>query len=354
MNTRIHKGLAVIAMLFGLVFVITNAVAKKPIKPPPKPEPVLTQPAFAYYCKSNPNSGAICLANEDGSAPVKIFTTSKFQGSKFNIAAFQNANEGKVLVEDIHDLWSIEYTVDLEGFLVSVEDPLKLIEGGIDSMDWSPSGDDFAILGSNPEGIHLGSRIDYDTGELGNPIVVMPASPSPLELDGEAFGSLAWSADGETIYFIKSCYKMADYGWQELHKAEIGDYIEGGTQNVTQCLLAIGYPGYADTSYCSEIDHNLTRLYFVSHSDDGLMVSARGMNHVASDPEETYYTYILDDGGAWEEIPTPEFRGYDWTSDGTIIGQTDDDEILTFDPETETGVISILIKKNATSPDWAN
>lgn len=350
MKTRLFKWLLTASVICCFSLVATNVTAKKPL---PDPEPVLSQPAFAYYCKSNPNVGAICLANADGSAPVKIFTTSKFQGSSFNIAAFQDANAGKVLVEDFHDLWRIDYKVDSGGFLVSVEDPLKLIEGGIDSMDWSPSGDDFAILGSNPEGIHLGSRIDYDTSELGNPIVVMPASPSPLELDGEAFGSLAWSADGRTIYFIKSCYKMADYGWQELHKAEIGDYIEGGTQYVTQCLLAIGYPGYADTSYCSEIDHNLTRLYFVSHSDDGLMVSARGMNPAGGDLEEIYYTYISSDGlGTWEKIPTPEFRGHDWTSDGTIIGQTDDDEILTFYPVT--GDISILIKKNATSPDWAN
>jgi hypothetical protein len=79
------------------------------------------------------------------------------------------------------------------------------------------------------------------------------------------------------------------------------------------------------------------------------MVSARG---IGSDLEETYYIYIFDGVENWVDIQTPGFMGHDWTSDGTIIGQTDDDEVLSFDPET--GDISILIKKNATSPDWNN
>lgn len=348
MNTRLLKWLLTATVICCFSLVATNVTAKKP---PPDPEPVLSQPAFAYYCKSNPNTGAICLANTDGSAPVKIFTTSKFQGSNFQIAAFQDVIGGKVLVEDRSDLWSIEYTVDSGGFLASVEDPRKLIEGGVWLVDWSPNGNDFAFPVSGR--IYLGSRIDYDTGELGNPIVVMPPSPSEQELLHEGISALAWSADGQTIYFIKSSLAVEGFSWKELHKAEIGDYLDNGTQDETQCLLANRDAPYVDSNYCSEIDNSLTRLYLVSHSDDGLMVSARGMNPPGSDPEETYYIYISDGlGGPWEKIPTPEFMGHDWTSDGTIIGQTDDDEILTFNPETSD--ISILIKKNGTSPDWNN
>ena len=348
MNTRFLKWLLTATVICCFSLVATNVIAKKPVKP----EPVLSQPAFAYYCKSNPNMGAICLANADGSAPVQIFTTSKFQGSNFQIAAFQGATGGEVLVEDSSDLWSIEYTVDPEGFLAAVEDPRKLIEGGVWLVDWSPDGDDFALPAF--EGIYLGSRIDYASGGLGTPIVVIPPSPPEPELLHEGISALTWSADGQTIYFIKSSHAVDGSSWKELHKAEIGDYLaDDGTQDVTQCLLANRGAPYADNSYCSEIDNNLTRLDLVSHSDDGLMVSAKGMNPPGSDPEETYYIYIYDGlEGTWDKIPTPEFKGHDWTSDGTIIGQTDDDEILTFDPETSD--ISILIKKNGTSPDWNN
>jgi hypothetical protein len=349
MNSRICKWLVSFAVFFCLIFVVSTATAEKKVKPPPEPEPGLSQPAFAYYCKSNPNSGAVCLANEDGSSPVKIFTTSKFQGSSFNIAAFQDSTEGKVLVEDGGDLWRIDYVVDSGGFLVSVEDPQKLIDGGLWLVDWSPNGGDFALPVSGV--IYLGSRIDYDSGNLGEPIVVMPPSPSEQELLHEGISALAWSADGQAIYFIKSNVAVDGFSWKELHKAEIGDYLgsTGGIQYETQCLLSMRSSTYVDESYCSKIDNNLNTLSLVSHSDDGLMVSARG---IGSDLEETYYIYIFDGVENWVDIQTPGFMGHDWTSDGTIIGQTDDDEVLSFDPET--GDISILIKKNATSPDWNN
>jgi hypothetical protein len=35
MKSQIHKRLALVAMLFSLVFVVTNVTAKKPVKPPP-------------------------------------------------------------------------------------------------------------------------------------------------------------------------------------------------------------------------------------------------------------------------------------------------------------------------------
>ena len=57
MNTRIHKGLAVVAMLFGLVFVATNAVAKKPTKPPPDPDPVGTCETSKAFSFGNPITG---------------------------------------------------------------------------------------------------------------------------------------------------------------------------------------------------------------------------------------------------------------------------------------------------------
>ena len=38
MKSQIYKRLALVAMLFGFVFVVTNATAKKPVKPPPDPD----------------------------------------------------------------------------------------------------------------------------------------------------------------------------------------------------------------------------------------------------------------------------------------------------------------------------
>ena len=38
MKSQIYKRLALVAMLFSLVFVVTNATAKKPVKPPPVPD----------------------------------------------------------------------------------------------------------------------------------------------------------------------------------------------------------------------------------------------------------------------------------------------------------------------------
>jgi hypothetical protein len=74
---------------------------------------------------------------------------------------------------------------------------------------------------------------------------------------------------------------------------------------------------------------------------------------LAGDPEEEInFIYILDDFGVSEIIPTPGFLGFDWTVDGQIISQTDDDEIIVYDHVS--GEVRMLLNKNATSPDWSN
>lgn len=349
MSTRFYRWLLSATVFFCLIFVATNVVAKKggKPKPPPGDDPVISQPAFAYYGKANPNSGAIHLANADGSAPVKLFSTAKFQGDRFKIASFQGETAGKVLFEDASDLWRIDYELDDNGMLGAVHPPVMLFEGGGHYTDWSPGGDDFAF--HQYADIYLDSRVvDYDSRNFGNPIVAN--SPSSWELDSEASSSLAWGTDGETLYFKKGLTDRDGPRWAELHKAEIGNYLGGGTQLVTQCLLATREAPYLD-DYCSVIDENLVGLIEVSHSDDGLMVSAVGMDYSGRTPEEIYFIYILDETGQWTKIPTPEFVGHDWTPNGTIVGQTDDDEILEFDPLT----LDVKILRNkATSPDWSN
>ena len=320
-----------------------------PDDPPPDPgEDPTSAPAFAYYCKSNPNSGAVCLANEDGSSPVKIFSTQKFHGDQFNISAVQIEEHGRVLVEDYGVLSRIEYSVNQGGVLETIYSPQTLLTG-IGDIDWDPFGDDFIFSESGPlHNIYLGNRADFTTGNPGEPIVLNPQSPY-LEWDNEGLRSFTWSMDGQSLYFIKTYTINDGPWWHEVHKAEIGAFLSGGTQLQTKCLLATGEAPYADTNYCSVIDLKLNNLYEISHRDEGLMVSARG---IGSDLEESYYIYIFDGEQSWVDIETPGFKGHDWTSDGTIIGQTDDDEVLTFDPET--GDITILINKNATSPDWNN
>lgn len=319
-----------------------------PPNPDPEPDPEQTIPAFAYYCKNNPNSGAICLANEDGSNPTKIFTTQKFHGDDFEISAFQSDGSGSVLVEDYGVLSQIDYFLTAEGVLQTVQDPETLLSE-IADMDWNPSGDDFAFVDhASPPNVYLGSRAIDSTDQRGEAIVLGPNSPYPY-WDFTHFRALTWSEDGSALFFIKHYSTTDGPWWDEVHMADIS---AGGTQEDTECLLATREAQKANVDYCTMIDPNLTNLYEVSHQNPRLMVAARGRDASGQSSDEIYYVYLLEDGSSWTPVPTPEFKGFDWTSDGTIIGQTDDDEIIVFNPDT--GNVSVLLKKNATSPDWTN
>jgi len=69
MNIRIQKKLAVIVLLFSWVFVATNVVAKKPIKPPPDP---VVEPNHALAINGYGKRLDIYAVDVDGSNPVRI------------------------------------------------------------------------------------------------------------------------------------------------------------------------------------------------------------------------------------------------------------------------------------------
>jgi WD40 repeat protein len=243
MKSQIYKWMALVAMLFCLVLVVTNATAKKggkpPKDPPPVDDPVTIQPAFAYYCKSNPNSGGVCLANADGSQSVRIFTTSKFQGSQFELSAYQGAGQGAVLVVDKLNLWKIDYLVDSEGNLAEVGSPVQKtsreISGPVFTVDWSPDGTRFAF--SSGKNLYIDSRANFGTGQWGLPIVSAPIE----EDEGQHIGSMTWGSESNILSFIR-LFASANNGphWYELHKVNIeGALTDNGiTVDVTQCLLA--------------------------------------------------------------------------------------------------------------------
>jgi len=361
---RLSKFSGIVASLFLILFFVALGASpvmaadvcdKKPElpkcsdpDPDPGEEPTLAIPAFAYYCKSNPNVGGICLANDDGSVPIKIFSTEKFHGDRFEISAVQVGVSGSVLVEDYGALSQIDYTVTSEGLLDTVSSPISLTTG-VGDVDWNPVGSDFSF--HDHYGVYLGSRAALASDERGAPIVQSPISPWIGEIT-EVLRSLSWSYDGTSIYFIKGYIVSDGPWWDEVHKADVHDYLSNGTQTTTTCLLASREAPYSDRDYCAVIDENLSRLSKVSDHQNGLMVAATGLD-LAGDPEEEInFIYILDDFGVSEIIPTPGFLGFDWTVDGQIISQTDDDEIIVYDHVS--GEVRMLLNKNATSPDWSN
>lgn len=352
MNAQFCKWLVSFAVLFCLIIVSSTATAVKPDKTgkPPKDdpqEPVASQPAFAYYCKANPNSGAVCLANADGSMPLKIFSTTKFQGDTFNISAYQEGLGGKVLVIDVGDLWQIDYQVDEEGFLSLVDNPVMVfdseVSGNLSDVDWSPSGDDFAF--HDIESIYLNSRANHASGQFGAPIIT---SITPHGADDELLMWLSWGTDDETLYFIK--WYITDDGpwWYEFHKADISGLGVDETQTASQCILASREVPHEQ---CLIVDSDLQRMLSLSIGEnDRWMVSGYGLYSVGDQPEELYYTNVGSEASL--DLKIPEFIGTDWTSKNTIIGETYDDEVLEFDPSNDD--IKILIRRGATSPDWNN
>jgi hypothetical protein len=88
----------------------------------------------------------------------------------------------------------------------------------------------------------------------------------------------------------------------------------------------------------------------VSVSQGGdVLVSAQGLSDTGL--REGYFTYIFYDQGNTVDV-IPSFNGEDWTSEDKILGGTNDDEILEFNPFDES--VDILFMKGATSPDWSN
>jgi len=131
MNTRIHKGLAVIAMLFCLVFVATNVVAKKPIKPPPEPDPPVGScetseaffPAFMFWRNQSrgPNTEfTVYLASEDGACVRPLVDVPDSRNANWWHSAFsynETSNLGRVVWQkggrgdDEWETWLQEFTV---------------------------------------------------------------------------------------------------------------------------------------------------------------------------------------------------------------------------------------------------
>ncbi|MGB5291830.1 MAG: hypothetical protein WBN41_10325 [Lysobacterales bacterium] len=82
MNTRFLKWLLTATVLFCMIFVAANVAAKKPVKPPPDPDPVDTGslcvdsgslfPAFAYVF-----TGELFLSNSEGDCSISIYKSDE-------------------------------------------------------------------------------------------------------------------------------------------------------------------------------------------------------------------------------------------------------------------------------------
>lgn len=346
MKTRLCKWLITPAVLCFLSIVATNVTAKKPPK-----EPVLIQPAFAYYCKSNPNSGAICLSNADGTETVKVFTTTKFSGDQYRLSVFQSeeTGQGAVLVVDRYNLYRIDYTLDEDGVLEEVHPAMQLTSTEMDpivkSVEWDPNGEKYVFTSFGK--IYLSSRANFATGDWGEPLV-------SIDEDG-LLSSPAWGPNNESLYFYLVAEASDGSSTWQLRKADIGAVLNLGEGTVTEsrCLFATNVDAQDD---CLLSDPDLWRLRAVSVNESGTIMASAD----ATDPEtgwlEGYYTYLFDEIDETVELidVIPYFKGKDWISEDRIIGETDSDEIIEARFIGEGIDIILLIKKNATSPDWVN
>lgn len=309
-------------------------------EPDPGEDPTSMVPAFAYYCKSNPNAGAICLANADGSSRVEIFTTEKFQGDDFRISAFQDDTSGTVLVIDNFNLYRIDYMLEA-GVFRNVTSQQKIVDretsGNVHATDWNPDGTDFAYAQNG--NVYLGSRNE--------PIIVS-------QYEDQGIFGLSWGASGDHIYFIQLIADRTTDDtlvmWQ-LRRADISDVLTfGGSVDVidTVCLFASNETIGNDCPTTHYELWHLKDVSAISNPDYGeeVMVSAV--------VKETggYATFLLIDDDDTSTVSIPNFRGRDWTPGYTILGESDDEELVEVIPPT--GGFDVLLKKNATSPDWVN
>jgi hypothetical protein len=344
------KLLTVLLAIPFLAFYPITGTAKKPTcpghpscgDPDPEPDPASTVPAFAYYCKSNPNAGAICLANADGSTPVEIFTTSKFQGDDFRVSAYQDSTSGRVLVIDKFDLYRIDYSLE-EGVFKDVTSQVKIVDsdisGNVHAIDWNPDGSDYAY--SQDGNIYLDSRNQNGMG----PVLSLSQDI------GQGIFDLSWGVDAAHLYFIRLVLDETTgeslTAWQ-LRRANIGGGLNTPlTIYETDCLFTSNERVDEDCPAThSELWHLKDVSVIENEGGEEILVSAV--------VKETggFATFLVIDDNDQSTISIPNLRGRDWTPDSTIIGETDDGELVEAIPPD--GEYKVIFRKNATSADWVN
>ena len=141
MKSQIHKWMALVAMLFCLVFVVTNATAKKPPKPPPEPAMDSCEtseayfPAFTFWKQAGTRKDrnrTIYLASEDGVCIRALGDIPHSEIAPVQNTAFsynRDTNHGRVVWGDWYggagEVWLQEF--DVEGNTITVLPDPELI-----------------------------------------------------------------------------------------------------------------------------------------------------------------------------------------------------------------------------------
>ena len=142
MKSQIYKRLVLVAMLFSLVFVVTNATAKKRVKPPPEPDddPCLTMESFS------PDYAFYRVTGKRKNQKFTIFLAESDNGCEKALVEFPRLVDGNYL--DIRDL-KFSSIVESDVTFGRVVWLSKII--GVSSIVWSY---DFSISGTNVSSIN--------------------------------------------------------------------------------------------------------------------------------------------------------------------------------------------------------
>jgi Tol biopolymer transport system component len=344
MNIRIQKRLAVIVLLFSWVFVATNVVAKKPVKPPPDP---VAEPNHALAINGYGKGSDIYAVDVDGSNPVRIVR----RASPFG-AVMVWSPDGTRIVWSSHYFWNLQM-VNVDGsnrqeILAPTEEMMPWILG---MRNLAPSG--FYCKGEGedegkPANLLYFLGLTKDEGiDVYEEFYVLDldnlSTPTRLTNDFERHTTLDVSPNGQFI--ATWTYDAPDGNWDDPDaRLEIRDACQDGLPVISSwTAYDLGQvPGY---QFFSRIDWSSTNFLAVS-----------GWNR---DVDDEIYLIDLDGPVIATKLigaDTPFGAGVNnrratWSPDGTQLAFTSDHDVYVYDFISEVFTNVAWFKTNK-DIDW--
>jgi len=342
MNIRIHKRLALVTMLFSLVFVATNVVAIKPIKPPkpPKPDPdPIVEVNHALAINGFERKTDIFAVDVDGSNPDQI--VRRASGHPMPAGAMVWSPDGtRIIWSDL--TYANLQMVNVDGsnrqeILAPTDEMMPKIGG---QRNLAPSGFNCDV---NDDGVGEPANLLYFLGlikdDIWNPsygesyeefyVLDLDDLSNPIRLTTNEFErhtTLDVSPDGQFI--ATWTFDAPGYNWDAPDaRLEIRDACQDGLPVISSWTAAdLGQtPGY---QFYARIDWSSKNLLAVSGFTPG-------------DIKDEIYVVDLDGpvvatkliGAGTDFGAGVQNRRATWSPDGTQLAFTSDHDVYVLDTE---------------------